>query len=237
MKNIIKIDRYLKKNVLQSHPFLTEDALVASFSSLLRSSKKNVHLSHEFNCGFGIADIVIYKKLDKHEATDLGKISSDWAFTLKCLPLRKKFSIENVSELSGASLNSARKAIKEFIAAGFCERTEDNYFIKVKKPTPICNSIIAIEAKLKDWKRALWQASRYKIFSNQSWVVLDKHNANPAISNIKEFEKYNIGLATVTVDGLYEEIFTPSPEDYKSELAFWKANSLLAKEYLERNPI
>jgi hypothetical protein len=234
MKNIIKTKRCLKCDTHASHPFPTEAALVASFSSLLESSNKNVHFSHEFNCGFGIADIIIFKKTDVNEAVDLGKISADWAFTLKCLPLKKKFSIENISELSGASFSSAKKAIKEFIEAGFCIRTEDNLFIKLKNPKPICNSIIAVEAKLKDWKRALWQASRYKIFSTQSWVVLDKHTANPAILNVKEFQKYNIGLATVTADGSYEEIFTPSPENYKSELAFWKANSLIAKEFLDR---
>ena len=235
MKNIIKSGRYFKCDSYVSHPFPTEAALVASFSSLLEASNKKFYFSHEFNCGFGIADIVIFKKTDLNESINLGKISSDWAFTLKCLPLKKKFSIENIIGLSGSSSSSARKAIKEFINAGFCIQIENNAYIKLKNPKPVCNSIIAIEAKLKDWKRALWQASRYKIFSTQSWVVLDKHTANPAISNLKEFKKYNIGLATFTADGFYEEIYTPLPEDYKSELAFWKANSLIAKELLDRN--
>lgn len=234
MKNIIKTRGYRKNDVSLSQPFPTEDALVARFSSLIECGNKNIRLAHEFNCGFGIADIVIYKHLNQKDAFDLGRVSSDWAFTLRCLPLRKKFSIKNVSELSGTSLNSSKKAVKEFIDAGFCEKTDDNFYIKIKNPKPLCKSIIAIEAKLKDWKRALWQAGRYKIFSSQSWVVLDRHSANPAILNIQEFKKYNIGLATVTANGIYEEIYTPVPEEHKSELAFWKANSLLAKDCLDR---
>ncbi|MEI7235843.1 hypothetical protein WCT82_19815 [Pectobacterium carotovorum] len=234
MKNIIKTIRYKRDTTKESQPFPTEDALVTSFSSLIMVNEKNISLTREFNCGFGIADIVIFKILNQDDAMDLGKISADWAFTLRSLPLRKKFNVETVSVLSGASTSASKKAIKEFIEAGFCEKKDNNFFIKIKNPKPLCKSIIAIEAKLKDWKRALWQASRYKIFSNQSWVVLDKHCATPAISNIKEFEKYNIGLATVTADGIYEEIFSPEPDDHKSELAFWKANSLLAKEHLDR---
>lgn len=237
MKNIIKTRSCSQTKQSQSQPFPSEYDMVASFSSLLSLQKSKLLVSHEFNCGFGIADIVIYKKNDKEDAISLGKISPDWAFTLKSLPLKTSLSSEVVSELSGASLNATKKAIKEFILAGFCEKTGKNSFVKIKDPKLLCNSIIAVEAKLKDWRRALWQASRYKIFSSQSWVILDKHTARSAISNIKEFEKYNIGLATLATNGVYEEIFTPTPDIHKSELAFWKANSLLAKQILNSNSI
>lgn len=60
------------------------------------------------------------------------------------------------------------------------------------------NEIISIEAKLKNWKRALRQAYRYKSFSEESYVFMDDSHINSPLKNIEEFKKYNIGLCGVT---------------------------------------
>ncbi|MCU6669428.1 hypothetical protein M8013_11795 [Enterobacteriaceae bacterium H4N4] len=232
MKSILKTTRYTKKISVAPKPFVTELALVDIFSSLVKEDSRNINLEHEFDCGFGIADLVVFKTNKDDDLLDLGKIPSDWAYTLKALPFKKAFSLEYLTSLSGTSENSSKKALNKFIDAGYCIRIENNNYIKIRQPKPLCSSIIAIEAKLRDWKKALWQASRYKIFSNESWVVLDQYRANAAKLNIEEFKKFNIGLATVSVNGTYEEIFSPTPECHKSELAYWKANSLLAKKRL-----
>jgi hypothetical protein len=237
MKNILKTKRYTKKSSATQEPFVTELALVNIFTSLVKKDRKNINLEHEFDCGFGIADLVVFKTNKDDGLLDLGKIPADWAYTLRALPFKKSFSIEYLASLSGTSENSSKKALSKFINAGYCIKTEGEEYIKVRQPKPLCSSIIAIEAKLRDWKKALWQASRYRIFSNESWVVLDQYRANAAKLNIAEFKKFNIGLATISINGTYEEIFSPTPEDHKSELAFWKANSLLAKKCLSLSSI
>ncbi|MBE3750171.1 hypothetical protein HJ186_06180 [Vibrio parahaemolyticus] len=92
-----------------------------------------VLLEREFNCGFGIADAVIFDYKKETSLLDLAKISPEWAYTLKALPYRKNFCIDLVLELSGASLSSSRKAIKDFIQAGFCQDKGNGIYIK--KPT------------------------------------------------------------------------------------------------------
>lgn len=62
--------------------------------------------------------------------------------------------------------------------------------------------IVAIEFKLKNWKRALQQAFRYRSFSCESYVFLDGAFISSAIKNIEEFERFNIGLCGVTEDGI-----------------------------------
>lgn len=57
--------------------------------------------------------------------------------------------------------------------------------------------IIAIEFKLKNWKQAIKQAYRYKSFSEQVYVLLDKKNICKAKENIDMFIKFNIGLGAV----------------------------------------
>lgn len=62
------------------------------------------------------------------------------------------------------------------------------------------NEIISIEAKLKNWKRALRQAYRYKSFSEESYVFMDETYISSPLKNIEEFKKYNIGLCGVTTE-------------------------------------
>lgn len=70
-------------------------------------------------------------------------------------------------------------------------------------------SIISFELKLKNWKKAVKQAFRYKNFSNISYVVLASKNANPALNNIAVFKKYNIGLAKFDNHSDFEILYKP----------------------------
>ena len=60
------------------------------------------------------------------------------------------------------------------------------------------NEIISIEAKLKNWKRALIQAYKYRSFSKKSYVFMDIDYIDVPLGNISEFKKYNIGLGSVS---------------------------------------
>tara|TARA_R110002167_G_scaffold148524_2_gene341496 strand:- start:3134 stop:3814 length:681 start_codon:yes stop_codon:yes gene_type:complete len=55
-------------------------------------------------------------------------------------------------------------------------------------------SIIAIEAKLMRWRDALRQATEYKKFADQSFVLLPSEYAGGAISSKNEFKNAGVGL-------------------------------------------
>lgn len=57
--------------------------------------------------------------------------------------------------------------------------------------------IITIEVKLKNWKRALQQAYKYRSFSDIAFICMDAKNINPALANIELFKKSNIGLISI----------------------------------------
>jgi hypothetical protein len=67
----------------------------------------------------------------------------------------------------------------------------------------------AFEMKLTKWKRALIQAFRYKAFANYSYVVVDMDHAAPAISNLEQFRKSNIGLMSINECGDLKVHFRP----------------------------
>jgi hypothetical protein len=78
-------------------------------------------------------------------------------------------------------------------------------------------SIISFELKLKNWKRAVKQAFRYKSFSNITYVVLSAANVKAALSNIDIFEKYNIGLAKFGKENDFEILYKPLLDNPYSE--------------------
>jgi hypothetical protein len=59
------------------------------------------------------------------------------------------------------------------------------------------DSLIAFEAKLKDWRTALHQAYRNTCFAHSSYVVLPKKAAFAAFRFVGEFERRGIGLCYV----------------------------------------
>lgn len=103
----------------------------------------------------------------------------------------------------------------------------------IKEPTGLfgipdlmfyADRIISIEFKLRNWKRALIQAFRYKSFSSLSYVILDEDCSNAAIKNIDMFKQYNVGLCSF--DG--KELITyyePLDESPFSEPLYEKALS------------
>jgi hypothetical protein len=213
--------------------FNSELELVDEFETFLnRIGKKNTRIEREFNCGFGIADAVIFKYINEREHLKLSKLSPEWTYTLKVLPYRRNFDLRELQILSGASISSCKKAISNFISSGYCEKKSSNKFIKIFQPKPCISSSVAVEAKLRDWKKALYQASRYKTFSNQSWVLMDNKFSKSAIKNVAEFEKRNIGLATFSTIGSLECHYIPVNQKPACELSHWRANTLLAKRLI-----
>jgi hypothetical protein len=54
--------------------------------------------------------------------------------------------------------------------------------------------LTAIEAKLKDWRKGLMQASRYRFFANRSILVLPPATTAVAVRFLATFKALNVGL-------------------------------------------
>lgn len=83
------------------------------------------------------------------------------------------------------------KVLKEF--DGIISIPDFLLIIKDKNANPY---LISIELKLKNWKRALHQAVRYKAFCNEAYVIIDSTSISRVFNNLNEFRKANIGVAT-----------------------------------------
>lgn len=69
----------------------------------------------------------------------------------------------------------------------------------------------AFEGKLKDWRRALQQAFRYRYFADKAIVVMPLVNAGAALANLDAFRHSSVGLWTYDVaTATIREHYTPT---------------------------
>ncbi|HSH91583.1 MAG TPA: hypothetical protein VK996_16475 [Ramlibacter sp.] len=66
--------------------------------------------------------------------------------------------------------------------------------------------LIAFEASLRDWKKALLLAYRDTLFAHRAYIVLPAHAALHALRYRREFELRGIGLCSVAKSGIQVEI-------------------------------
>ncbi|MBT3234829.1 MAG: hypothetical protein HN353_02655 [Bdellovibrionales bacterium] len=186
--------------------FPTEDDLVSAFkhkSKMFLQTVCNRSVSRhfiipEFDSYTGVADLILgtYRPyLSKKNNREI--VNLNWLFPLTNFEEGQIFTVQEFMEKYNFSKSSARLKLKEYIDAGFLQKLDNRSFEVIRKYNLICDEVIAVEAKLKNWKRALTQAIRYKKISDYSFVLLDESYASSALSNIELFNHHNIGLITM----------------------------------------
>lgn len=172
-------------------------------------NKVNTQILEEVDLGYGIADLVITKvKKEKVTKNSLGYFD---ILVYKIIESGINVSFEKIKEITKTSESTIKKSLKKLILDCYINQHDECYQFR-KSYDLIASDTIAIEAKLKNWKRALNQAYRYKWFASQSYVVLDNKFINPALSNIDEFKKYNVGLAEINNKGILTIHHRPTSE-------------------------
>jgi hypothetical protein len=62
-------------------------------------------------------------------------------------------------------------------------------------------TLVTVEAKLRDWRRGLYQAARHAAGADAAWLVLDSARTRPAVSRADWFRVARVGLAGLDPDG------------------------------------
>lgn len=221
--------------VCESPRFDSELALVTFFEQLidLHIDRGNTGILREFDSPNGVADIVLFE-LHSHweQSVALKDVPPRWAYWLHSLPYPECFKTDDASRIAGTTRRQAITFLNLVTDAGFCERIDSQDAWRVVfQPKPFVQDFYAIEAKLRDWKRALSQASRYRDYAVQSWVLLDEYAVRPALDNIDLFEHLNIGLATIAYSAEITAHFVPHVTAPKSQLRYWQANAEAARRF------
>lgn len=178
----------------------------------------------EFDSKNGIADLVVGTYLPYLNRKSIRKpVNRNWLSPLTRLNENTRFHMDDFVEKSGYSRKTAMLQLKEYSEAGFIEKTEDNTYIVRKGYSNILDTVIAIEAKLHDWKQALRQACRYRRFADYSFVLLDADRSAPALKNRSMFEDHNVGLI-ILKNRSFKIIVTPERRKMQFGHSYYRLN-------------
>lgn len=212
--------------------FEREEELVEAFENktaiflekILRKSVTRHFVLSEFDSYMGVADLIIgtYRPYLSRK-TVRESVNLNWLIPL--LNFEKGQTIYLDEFLSSYSLSNriGQKQLQEYVLAGFLLKLAPRKFEVLQEYKFITDEVIAIEAKLRDWKKALLQANRYKRFSDFSFVLLDEVYASPALANLAVFENQNIGLVTMNKTNFKIHLF-PQQKNLKKNEYFMRVN-------------
>lgn len=87
--------------------------------------------------------------------------------------------------------------------------------------------ICSFEFKLSNWRRALYQAKRYRTFSHRVYVVMPSQSIGPASRSIEAFRRSNIGLIEHSTSGDSKRLFVPTKRLPGSRASLIRAMGML----------
>jgi len=183
---------------------LQEAQLLPIITNNIDTFGQDLHNVRELSSGHGIADVVFYKlnsaEVKNRVDNKLNPIESfDLIRTLTQLNHLKESRI-NITLLRKAFPTLKNNEVLTFlIDHGFLVPQDSGYSeFNIGHQYQIgLQEVVAIEAKLSNWQRGLYQAYRYRQYANKSFLALYTKYIHRALNHIEEFMRFNVGLIEV----------------------------------------
>ena len=212
-----------------SKPFATEAALVEAFAmAIRRGCPRGWSLLREMDAGVGVADLVLAPKPEAlADLWLLRRVPPRLAPLFAPNTARRVRSVQAFMESTGMSRPAALRVLGDLALSGLALREGEAVQLRAASAAPFSH-VVAIEAKLRDWGRALTQAYRNRQFATQSWVVLDAHYPVTKIA-IDAFKQAGVGLAACSTTGqlrFYVKANTMRPVSLQRS---WVAQAVIAR--------
>lgn len=202
--------------------FINEKALVDKFVVDLQERYATQYIVKELRSGNNIADIVYTTDLERTNIVFDDYFNAYYYF--KGIFNHKKVCLDEFQNLSGTVHRKFYHFLRELEDLGYI-KIDDNYISTVKKMDAVTKNIVAVEAKLTDWKAGLEQAVRYKQYANEVYVALSAEYIHKV--DKQRFVDLNIGLMSVSLDKLKIVIKAKKQQVEKIDIQFYMADRFL----------
>lgn len=135
---------------------------------------------------------------------------------LAALRRRKLLALEELKIAVGVSLPVLRKVLRDLVVAKLIFPVAEDLYRLSKNISFPKIEICSFEMKLDNWKRALYQSTRYHSFSHRVFVVMPREAMSSVERNKEQFVRMGIGLMTHSADGSTKILVRPSKRDPRS---------------------
>lgn len=203
--------------------FKYEKDLVNELVKILHEEYNIKYVVRELQNGKNIADVVYSKELQRDFAIFDEYIDSYYYFNE--IITNKKKNINELNIQNNDLLRRFKKFLKKLEKAGYIT-IENNKIHIIKKVDIASKNVVAIEAKLSDWKSGLNQALAYKQYSDYVYVAIDECCYKKV--DTKLFENNNVGLILVG-KGHIKKILNPKKEkEFNKDVKYYMIDKFLS---------
>lgn len=172
----------------------------------------------ERDLGYGRADLVGFRVdarrcLARQENGQLRSLNAlDHYRALRHLPEAADgvgLPLKDLGERIGRSPSHLRSSLIPFLLrSGYVRQLEDGTYAKVNGFIPIASEIIAVEAKVSDWRWGAMQAKRHRWFANRVVLALSADFLHRVDREL--LKKHGIGLIAVDSSGVRQVMLSPA---------------------------
>jgi len=210
--------------------FNTEKELIEALREAYPSIFSNfaAEIFEEIDLGYGVADLVIsFHSLQKSDSLKRKLTLRQRDINIYDLIKQKKeILVDDIIKITRLNKNSVSKSLQVLSDESFINTNKSLVFLNKQYQYPFKRNI-AIEAKLKNWRRGFGQAYRYKWFAEYSYLLMDNSNVSAPLKRISLFKRHNVGLASINNNGTLLKHFDPSREaPYDSKMRMLLAEKM-----------
>lgn len=216
----------------------SERKFVDDFLTSVNSMNKPFYILKEFRTGYGIPDIliieydksVIIRRKKFLEISELNPFDTNCAYIMAYLAENCWVKLENLKSKFNIHSCSIEIIIENLINRELVVKKDSMIKSVPQKEIFAINGIIAIEAKLRKWKNAIFQAQRHLWFTKNSNILIPLTNGIQ-LNKIRYFcNKNDVNLITFNKNEIVTfAIETGNSAPYNTYLA-WLLNELLLEE-------
>lgn len=199
---------------------MTEKTFVKKLENIF--IQEGFFTKREVGVGYGVADLVVIKKkkvdplhceLRQSHGQHSKLLREDYFKVLECLPDYDSgdnpAALDYLIEKTHLSKSFLKYTILRTLEQKrYIKKERNNFYFKINGWMPIAKEVIAIEAKMRDWKRGIIQANRYKAFADKVYLALPSEKAH--LVDKKLLRKHNVGLIVLDLESRSKKITVPS---------------------------
>jgi len=177
---------------------VVEDAVADQIQSIFHHDSLRLWTAGSPSIGAGMPDLVVVSF--KPEVLVLSQVEIPTTNIIAYLRAVGTAHADMIIKQVGMSEKTTLQHLNRLIEFQILSKIRDTYSLQ---PTwkQILTDITTIEVKIQDWKKAIQQALRNRIFANRSYVAFPEKLAQRVLTE-PIFTKSNIGLISVDGDGI-----------------------------------
>jgi predicted transcriptional regulator len=227
--------RYNKKHSNPIEQNLLDGFVESGFFDGFDTQRYGYTLIYEPYTGFGYADLVCLRwkrSIEKKWNTKRNQIEEKDIKILHYLYNSKKTKSFDQMHLDlGYEIRVLHRIVDRLVESDLVVQNRTGKFrISPLNDIFFIHEIIAVEAKIRDWKKALEQSFNNIFFASKSFSLFPKKTINQNMLNA--YGQTDVGILSMTEGRSCRQVLKPKKMQIPASLTAWQFNEMLGREWL-----